>query len=99
MYSCLSNEQGELSPPKHPETTVFKSYTPRELSVFDGIASPKIFLGVKGKIYDVTAGKKFYGPGKCIVNSTALCLYIHVFVDGPYGNFAGRDASRGLAKH
>jgi membrane-associated progesterone receptor component len=34
---------------------------------------------VKKKVYDVTPGRNFYGPG------------------GPYENFAGRDATRGLA--
>ncbi|CAM8886305.1 unnamed protein product [Rhodiola kirilowii] len=39
-----------------------------------------IYLAVKGRIFDVTSGKSFYGPG------------------GAYEMFAGKDASRALAK-
>lgn len=54
-------------------------FTPRKLSVFNGHDDEKIFIAVKGNVFDVTAGRQFYGPS------------------GPYSNFAGHDASRGLA--
>ncbi|WRX34333.1 Cytochrome b5-like heme/steroid binding domain - like 10 [Theobroma cacao] len=38
--------------------------TPQQLSQFNGTDPSKpIYLAVKGVIYDVTAGKSFYGPG------------------------------------
>ncbi len=75
-------------PPSHPECTLLRSYTPKELSVFDGkTPSPdgkpgKILLAierrerVKGEdgqwtferkertVFDVSAGRSFYGPGQ-----------------------------------
>ncbi|KAJ3249563.1 hypothetical protein HDU78_000090 [Chytriomyces hyalinus] len=69
-----------VPPPKHPDIIELRNYTPKELSQFDGRASKKIYLAVKGSVFDVSSGASFYGP------------------DGMYGNFAGRDASRGLAK-
>ncbi|PAV14926.1 cytochrome b5 [Pyrrhoderma noxium] len=67
-------------PKSHPSTLLFETYTPKTLAPFNGKDNNRILLAIKGIVFDVTAGRSFYGP------------------DGPYGNFAGRDASRGMAK-
>ncbi|CEP25079.1 DAP1 [Cyberlindnera jadinii] len=54
-------------------------FTPRVLSRYNGHDDERIFIAVKGTVYDCTQGRQFYGPS------------------GPYSNFAGHDASRGLA--
>lgn len=58
---------------------MFRVYTPPELLENNGQGDKPILFAVKGRVYDVSTGRSFYGPG------------------GPYANFAGRDASRGLA--
>jgi hypothetical protein len=38
--------------------------TLQQLAAFDGSdASKPLYIAVRGKIYDVTAGRSFYGPG------------------------------------
>lgn len=55
--------------------------TAQQLSQYNGTDPSKpIYVSVKGRVFDVTTGKSFYGPG------------------GPYAMFAGKDASRALAK-
>ncbi|CAI9274891.1 LOW QUALITY PROTEIN: probable steroid-binding protein 3 [Lactuca sativa] len=52
-----------------------------QLKQYDGTdPSNPIYIGVKGRIFDVSTAKSFYGPG------------------GSYAMFAGKDASRALAK-
>ncbi len=67
--------------PKPPPPVVFRTYTPRTLLPFSGENGSSVFMAVRGRVFDVSTGRNFYGPG------------------GPYANFAGRDASRGLASH
>jgi len=65
--------------PKGPLPVVFQTFTPRTLLKNNGENGKPVYLAVRGKVYDVSSGRNFYGPG------------------GPYENFAGRDATRGLA--
>ncbi|KAK4188747.1 cytochrome b5-like heme/steroid binding domain-containing protein [Podospora australis] len=65
--------------PKEAPAVVFRTFTPRTLLPYNGENNMPVYLAVRGRVFDVTRGRNFYGPG------------------GPYANFAGRDASRGLA--
>jgi membrane-associated progesterone receptor component len=83
-------------PKSHPPTVLFKTFTPKTLEPFSGKDGGRILLAINGVVFDVTAGRNFYGPGlSCahrVLNACSRAL------DGMYGNFAGRDASRGMAK-
>lgn len=39
-----------------------------ELKQYDGVANPRILMAVNGKVFDVTRGKKFYGPGNKLIS-------------------------------
>ncbi|KAA8586523.1 hypothetical protein FQN60_000359 [Etheostoma spectabile] len=40
-----------------------RDFTLAELKPYDGVQDPRILMAVNGKVFDVTRGKKFYGPG------------------------------------
>lgn len=65
--------------PPEPPSTVFRTFTPRTLLPYNGANGGPVYFAVRGRVFDVSAGRNFYGP------------------EGPYANFAGRDATRGLA--
>ena len=88
-------------PKSHPPTVMYRTYTPKTLQPFNGLDGGRILLAINGIVFDVTAGKNFYGPSAyyhlCFA-STPSPSFIDSPIDGMYGNFAGRDASRGMAK-
>jgi membrane-associated progesterone receptor component len=50
-------------PKAHPPTVVYKTYTPRTLAPFNGEGEGgRILLAINGIVFDVTAGRGFYGP-------------------------------------
>lgn len=41
-----------------------RDFSLEQLHEFDGTRNPRILLAVNGKVFDVTKGSKFYGPGE-----------------------------------
>jgi len=92
-------------PRTHAPSVLFTTYTPRSLEKFSGLDGGRILLAIAGIVFDVTAGtsRGFYGPGECSLSlqfpqQRKLTDDRRASQDGMYGNFAGRDASRGMAK-
>lgn len=77
-YTFLKSSPATALPKEEPPV-VFRTFTPQTLLPYNGENDMPVYLAVRGRVFDVTRGRNFYGPG------------------GPYANFAGRDASRGLA--
>ena len=53
-------------PRTHAPSVLFTTYTPRTLSKFSGHGHDggRILLAIAGTVFDVTAGRGFYGPGE-----------------------------------
>lgn len=49
--------------PKEPPAIVFRTFTPRTLLPYNGRDEPRILFAVRGRVFDVTYGRQFYGPG------------------------------------
>lgn len=68
-------------PKSHPPTVLFQTYTPKTLEKYNGKESERIMLAIDGTVFDVSAGKSFYGPGACnalLLQRTCECgLLIH----------------------
>jgi membrane-associated progesterone receptor component len=84
-------DQGEYNwaPTKHPKTAVYKDYDVHELSLSDGRGNPRILLAI-ARIVDGEISER------TVFDVSAGANFYGP--EGMYGNFAGRDASRGMAK-
>lgn len=61
-----SQQPPKPSPPSEPELPKLrKDFTVAELKAFDGNQPDgRVLVAVNGTVYDVTRGKRFYGPGE-----------------------------------
>lgn len=59
---AASSDSDDDEPPPLPRLKR-RDFTPAELRRFDGVQDPRILMAINGKVFDVTKGRKFYGPG------------------------------------
>ncbi|EFX02429.1 DNA damage response protein [Grosmannia clavigera kw1407] len=48
---------------KDPPAIVFRTFTPRSLLPLNGTDGQPVYLAVRGRVFDVSSGRNFYGPG------------------------------------
>lgn len=65
IYKIFSSRKPSPAPPAEPELPKLrKDFTVAELKAYDGNQPDgRVLVAVNGKVYDVTKGKRFYGPG------------------------------------
>lgn len=62
------------TPQKFPEVLVWEQFTPMSLQKFNGKDEKRILLAINRKVFDVTAGASFYGPGEWYILESGLSL-------------------------
>lgn len=79
LYKIIKGKGSSDPPPKKPELPKMKKrdFTLEQLREFDGKGPEgRILIAVNGKVFDVTRGKRFYGPG--------MLFFCNVFVSSVY---------------
>lgn len=67
VYKILKSRQNVPAPaPPEPQLPrLRRDFTIQELKKYDGTGEDgRVLVAVNGNVYDVTKGKRFYGPGK-----------------------------------
>lgn len=71
IYKIVKSRSDTHSPsvPAEPELPKLrKDFSIQELKQYDGNqADGRVLVAVNGHVYDVSKGRKFYGPGKCTI--------------------------------
>lgn len=70
-----------ISLPRGPPPTVFRTYTPKTLVEFNGENDRPVYLAVRGRVFDVSPGRNFYGPVSGLLQITQLQGYTEALAE------------------
>ncbi|GMM49633.1 Dap1 protein [Starmerella bacillaris] len=56
------NSSGVTVDENIPDVLEIQDFTPKTLAKYNGTDDKRILVAVRGKVYDVSGGKKYYGP-------------------------------------
>ena len=73
-------KQDEPSAPREKELPPMKKrdFTLEQMKEYDGRGPDgRVLIAVNGKVFDVTRGKRFYGPGKVCISAQQLTSECH----------------------
>lgn len=86
---------GEESPAASLPRMKKRDFSLEQLRQYDGSRTPRILLAVNGKVFDVTKGSKFYGPGEEELEGEGEDL-LQLLCDPPTPRETGRPLGSGL---
>jgi len=78
VYKIVKNRRRELTQHKQPELPPMKKsdFTLEQLQEYNGRRKgERILIAVNGKVFDVTRGSRFYGPGVYFIT---LCVGVNL---------------------
>ncbi len=70
FFQKTQEDEIEQEPAEVLEPMKKRDFQLHELKEFDGRSNPRILIGVNSKVFDVTRGRSFYGPGELIMSFT-----------------------------
>jgi membrane-associated progesterone receptor component len=62
VYYQFLRPKPPVALPAKPAPVVFRVFTPSTLLPFNGLGGAPVYLAVRGRVFDVTPGRNFYGP-------------------------------------
>lgn len=78
LYKIVRGDKpADFGPVEEPLPKLKKrDFTLAELQEYDGLKNPRILMAINGKVFDVTRGKKFYGPGNMRISPIQSWVFI-----------------------